>query len=62
MTASDVGYDRIHAWVKPILGPVPATAMVTVAWAMLCLWAGGRSQAYHARLRADMVGIGGDKR
>jgi hypothetical protein len=37
MTASDVGYDHIHAWSKSILGPVHATVRGTVAWALLCL-------------------------
>jgi PAS domain-containing protein len=37
MTASDVGYDHIHTWIKSILGPVHATVRVTVAWALLCL-------------------------
>src|SRR4030095_13021663 len=37
MTASDVGYDCIHTWLKQILGPVHATVCRTMAWALLCL-------------------------
>jgi hypothetical protein len=37
MTASDVGYGHIHAWVKQALGPVHATTIRTIAWAVLCL-------------------------
>ena len=44
MTASDVGYDHIHTWIKSILGPVHATVRVTVAWALLCLLGGAVSQ------------------
>jgi hypothetical protein len=37
MTASDVGYDRIHPWVKRVLGATHATVVVTITWAVLCL-------------------------
>ena len=29
MTASDVGYDHIHVWVKRVLGATHATVVVT---------------------------------
>ena len=37
MTASDVGYDRIHRWVKTVLGATHTTVVVTITWAVLCL-------------------------
>jgi hypothetical protein len=37
MTASAVGYNRVHAWVKVMLDRTHATVVQTVAWAMLCL-------------------------
>ncbi len=37
MTASDVGYDRIHRWVKRVLGATHTTVVVTITWAVLCL-------------------------
>jgi IS1 transposase len=37
MTASAVGYDRVHAWVKVMLGRTHTTVARTVAWAVLCI-------------------------
>jgi hypothetical protein len=37
MTASDVGDDRLHLWIKQRLGLVHAPVCRTVAWAVLCL-------------------------
>src|SRR5215213_11774463 len=37
MTASDVGYDRLYTWIQQRRGPVHATVVRTVAWAVLCL-------------------------
>lgn len=37
MTASAVGYDRVYAWVKVMLGRTHTTVVRTVAWAVLCV-------------------------
>src|SRR5262245_66300089 len=37
MTASAVGYDRLHEWVKGMLGRTHATVVQTIAWAVLCV-------------------------
>jgi hypothetical protein len=37
MTASAVGYERVHAWVKAMLGKTHATVVQTIAWAVLCV-------------------------
>jgi hypothetical protein len=37
MTASEVGYENVHAWVKALLKGAHSTVVVTVAWAVLCL-------------------------
>src|SRR5438094_6972310 len=60
MTASDVGYDHIHTWIKSILGPVHATVRVTVAWALLCLLLAQRATpaALARALPAEQVGSG----
>ena len=60
MTASDVGYDHIHTWIKPILGPVHATVRVTVAWALLCLLLAQRATpaALARALPAEQAGSG----
>src|SRR5438094_2038863 len=60
MTASDVGYDHIHTWIKSILGPVHATVRVTVAWALLCLLLAQRATpaALARALPAEQAGSG----
>src|SRR5207249_1553063 len=60
MTASDVGYDHIHAWIKSILGPVHATVRATMAWALLCLLLAQRATpaALARALPAEQVGSG----
>ena len=60
MTASDVGYDHIHTWIKSILGPVHATVRVTVAWAVLCLLVAQRATpaALARALPAEQAGSG----
>src|SRR5437899_10980505 len=47
-TASDVGYDQSHAWIKSILGPVHATVRGTVAWgcAVCCVPSGSRRPSW----------------
>src|SRR4029450_9937794 len=35
MTASEVGYDRVHEWVKVMLDRTHATVVQTIAWAVL---------------------------
>ncbi len=42
MTASQVGYAKVHAWVKAYLGDTHATVLKTVAWVVLCLLAAQR--------------------
>jgi hypothetical protein len=37
MTASDVGYDRIHPWGKSVLGATHTTVVVTITRAVRCL-------------------------
>jgi hypothetical protein len=37
MTATDVGYDRVQAWVKVRLQQTHATVVQTLAWAVLCV-------------------------
>lgn len=37
MTASAVGYDRVHAWVKVMLDRTHTTVVRTVVWAVLCV-------------------------
>ena len=37
MTTAQVGYAPVHRWVKPVLGSMHTTVVVTVAWAVLCL-------------------------
>jgi Transposase DDE domain len=60
MTASDVGYDHIHTWIKSILGPVHATVRITVAWALLCLILAQRATpaALARALPAEQAGSG----
>jgi hypothetical protein len=60
MTASDVGYDHIHTWIKPILGPVHTTVCRTVAWALLCLLLAQRATpaALARALPAEQAGSG----
>lgn len=60
MTASDVGYDRLHTWIKHQLGPVHATVCRTVAWAVLCLLLAQRATpaALARALPADQAGSG----
>src|SRR5439155_1364214 len=60
MTASDVGYDHIHTWIKSILGPVHVTVQVTVAWALLCLLLAQRATpaALARALPAEQAGSG----
>jgi Transposase DDE domain len=60
MTASDVGYDHIHTWIKSILGPVHATVRGTVAWALLCLLLAQRATpaALARALPAEQAGSG----
>jgi hypothetical protein len=60
MTASDVGYDRVQAWVKAVLGPVHATVIMTVAWAVLCLLIAQRvtAAAVARALPAEQAGSG----
>ena len=59
MTASDVGYDHIHAWIKSILGPVHATVRGTVAWALLCLLLAQRATPAALALAARVCGVCG---
>lgn len=42
MTASQIGYGRMHDWVKAYLGGAHATVVRTVAWAVLCVVAAQR--------------------
>lgn len=60
MTASDVGYDRVHTWVKTVLGPVHTTVSITVAWAVLSLLLAQRvtSAAVARALPAEQAGSG----
>ena len=60
MTASDVGYDRLHTWIKQRLGPVHATVCRTVAWAVLCLLLAQRATpaALARALPAEQAGSG----
>ena len=37
MTATEVGYERVRAWVKARLQQTHATVVQTVAWAVLCV-------------------------
>jgi hypothetical protein len=37
MTAAEVGYERVHGWVKPRLGRTHATVGRTITWAVLCV-------------------------
>jgi hypothetical protein len=37
MTAAGVGYERVHGWVKPMLGRTHATVGQTLTWAILCV-------------------------
>jgi hypothetical protein len=37
MTASGIGYERVQAWVKAMVGRTHATVGRTIAWAVLCL-------------------------
>jgi Transposase DDE domain len=37
MTAAGVGYERVHGWVKPMLGRTHATVGRTLTWAVLCV-------------------------
>ena len=60
MTASDVGYDSIHTWIKQILGPVHTTVGSTVAWALLCLLLAQRATpaALARAMPAEQAGSG----
>jgi hypothetical protein len=60
MTASQVGYERVHAWGKLVLGGAHATAIGTVAWAVLCVLVAQRvTPAALARaLPAEQAGSG----
>jgi hypothetical protein len=60
MIASDVGYDRLHTWIKQRLGPVHATVCRTVAWAVLCLLLAQRATpaALARALPAEQAGSG----
>src|SRR5919202_4636640 len=60
MTASDVGYDCIHTWIKQMLGPVHATVRRTVAWALLCLLLAQRATpaALARAMPAEQAGSG----
>ena len=62
MTASDVGDDCIHTWIKQILGPVHATVRRTVAWALLCLLLAQRSTRAPAARVCGACGAGGQVR
>jgi hypothetical protein len=61
MTAADVGYARVHAWVKAMLGATHATVATTVAWAVLCLLLAQRVTPA-AMARALPAGAGGSAR
>ena len=37
MTTAQGGYGPVHRWVKEVLGSTHTTAIITVAWAVLCL-------------------------
>jgi hypothetical protein len=37
MTATEVGYERVRAWVKLRLQQTHAAVVQTIAWATLCL-------------------------
>ena len=37
MTATDVGYERVRAWVKARLQQTHTTVVQTIAWALLCI-------------------------
>jgi hypothetical protein len=37
MTASHIGYARVHRWVKPYLDGAHQTVLKTVTWVILCL-------------------------
>ena len=37
MTASQIGYEHIKAWVKPYLGECHRTVLGTVVWIIVCL-------------------------
>ena len=37
MTASQIGYDHVKAWVKPYLGECHRTVLGTVVWIIVCL-------------------------
>ena len=60
MTASDVGYDCIHIWIKQMLGPVHATVCRTVAWALRCLLLAQRATpaALARAMPAEQAGSG----
>ena len=37
MTASQIGYERVEAWVKRYVGPIHRTVLGTVVWVIVCL-------------------------
>ena len=60
MTASRVGYERVHAWSKQVLGGAHATVIGAVAWAVLCLLVAQRATpaALARALPAERAGSG----
>jgi hypothetical protein len=58
MTASQVGYAKVHGWVKQILADGHATVTGTVAWVVLCLLVAQRlnSAALARALPAEAAG------
>jgi hypothetical protein len=60
MTASRVGYERVHAWSKQVFGGAHATVLGAVAWAVLCLLVAQRATpaALARALPAERAGSG----
>jgi len=60
MTASDEGFEGVHAWSKQLLGGAHATVIATVAWAVLCLLDAQRATpaALARALPAERAGSG----
>jgi hypothetical protein len=60
VTTAQVGYVPVHRWVKEVLGRTHTTAIITIAWAVLCLLVAQRvTSATLARaLPAEQAGSG----
>jgi hypothetical protein len=60
MTTVQVGYGPVHRWVKEVLGSTHTTAIITIAWAVLCLLVAQRvtSAALARALPAEQAGSG----